>query len=430
MIRIAGLFVALMTAAAAQQWTVREGDVLDCVVAVAAGEPILKSEVDAQVLLMLQQNPALRSSESDLRQRVLDALINDRLMYVQAQLDSITVSDEEVNLQLEMTIQQLVRQVGSEERLENIYQMPMWKIRQDGREEIRKRLLTERYRQMKMADIKVTPREVEEFYERYKDSLPTLGKQYELYHIVRYVVPTQQAREDAYVRAKGIRDSLLRGADFCTMASRYSEDPNTRTGCGDLGMRNCSDFVPEFCSACKKLQVGEISMPIETPFGYHIVRMVERTVEQIHVQHILITIPRGDIDQERVRADLEQLRQRILSGEISFEQAARQYSDEQDTRGFGGALGKLAAQTLEPSLAALLDTLPDGGITAPLPYTTNPTRQGFHILWKKRTLPPHKPTLETDYKELENFALTMKQQQVYERLVATLRRQLHWEVLR
>lgn len=425
------LLVWICTAiAGAQQLALREGDVLDRIDAIAGDQPILKSEVDAQLLLLAQQNPSLKVDDPELRKRVIDALINERLLYVQAQLDSITVSDEEVNAQLDATIAQLIRQAGSQERLENLYQMPMWKIRRDGREEIRKRLIVQRYQQSKLGEIKVSPREVEQFYERYKDSLPVIGKQYELYHIVRYVQPTHDARQAAYERARAIRDSILAGADFCQLVARNSEDPNTRASCGDLGMRNCNDFVPEFCSACKKLQTNEVSMPIETPFGFHVVRMLDRTLEQIHVQHILIGIPRGESDRERVRAELVRLREQILDGKLSFEDAARQYSEEQDTRGFGGALGKLAAASLEPSMAQLLDSLADGSITEPLPYSTNPTKQGYHILWKKRTIPPHKPSLETDYKELENFALTMKQQQLYDRLVATLREQLHWEILR
>lgn len=425
------LLVWICTAiAGAQQLALREGDVLDRIEAIAGDQPILKSEVDAQLLLLAQQNPSLKVDDPELRKRVIDALINERLLYVQAQLDSITVSDEEVNAQLDATIAQLIRQAGSQERLENLYQMPMWKIRRDGREEIRKRLIVQRYQQSKLGEIKVSPREVEQFYERYKDSLPVIGKQYELYHIVRYVQPTHDARQAAYERARAIRDSILAGADFCQLVARNSEDPNTRASCGDLGMRNCNDFVPEFCSACKKLQTNEVSMPIETPFGFHVVRMLDRTLEQIHVQHILIGIPRGESDRERVRAELVRLREQILGGKLSFEDAARQYSEEQDTRGFGGALGKLAAASLEPSMAQLLDSLADGAITEPLPYSTNPTKQGYHILWKKRTIPPHKPSLETDYKELENFALTMKQQQLYDRLVATLREQLHWEILR
>ncbi len=419
-----------VVALVAQQPVLHEGDVLDRIEAIAGGEPILKSEVDAQLLLLAQQNPSLKLDDAELRKRVLDALINERLLFVQAQLDSITVSDDEVTAQLDATIAQLVRQAGSEERLESIYQMPMWKIRRDGREEIRKRMIVQRYQQLKLGEVKVSPREVEEFYEQYRDSLPAIGKQYELYHIVRYVQPSQDVRRSAYERAKAIRDSVLNGVDFCQLAQRNSDDANTRSSCGDLGMRNCSDFVSEFCSACKKLQVNEISMPIETPFGFHIVRMRERTLEQIHVQHILVSIPRGESDRERVRTELEHIREQVLAGKVSFEDAARQYSEEQDTRGFGGALGKLAATSLEPSIGQLIDSLADGAISEPLPYSTNPTKQGYHIIWKKRTIPSHKPTLETDYKELENFTLSMKQQRLYERLVATLREQLHWEVLR
>ncbi|MCX7929527.1 MAG: peptidylprolyl isomerase [Chlorobi bacterium] len=429
MIRTLLVAIAVIVGALAQQLSLREGQVLDRIEAVAAGEPILKSEVDAQLLLLAQQNPSIALNDPALRRRVLDALINDRLMYVQAQVDSITVSDEEVNVQLEQTLQQLIRQVGSEERLENVYQMPMWKIRRDGREEIRKRLLTERYRMLKLGEVKVTPREVEEFYNQYRDSLPVIGKQYELYHIVQYATPTQDAKQMAFTRAKAIRDSLLQGMDFCAAASMYSDDQYTRADCGDLGTRNCTDFVQEFCSACKKLHIGEISMPIETPFGFHIIQMLERTIEQIHVRHILINVPRGQAELDRVRAELEQLRQRILSGHITFEDAARQYSGEDDTRGFGGALGKLAVASLEPSLAKMLDSLANGDITQPLPYTTNPTKQGYHIIWKKRTIEPHTPTLETDYKELENFAISIKQQQLYDRLVVTLRERLHWEIL-
>jgi len=170
------LLCVCAVALVAQQPVLHEGDVLDRIEAIAGGEPILKSEVDAQLLLLAQQNPSLKFDDAELRKRVLDALINERLLFVQAQLDSITVSDDEVNAQLDATIAQLVRQAGSEERLESIYQMPMWKIRRDGREEIRKRMIVQRYQQLKLGDVKVSPREVEEFYEQYRDSLPVIGK--------------------------------------------------------------------------------------------------------------------------------------------------------------------------------------------------------------------------------------------------------------
>lgn len=154
---------------------VKEGDVLDRITAVVGKEIVLKSEVDGQLYMIAQQNKDVNVNDPIIRKKVIDAIVNDRLLYNKAVIDSVVVSDEEITAQLDATIQQMIAQVGSEVRLVEIYGMPIWKIRQNGRDEIKKRLLMERLRQTKFQETKVTQREVEDFYKQYRDSLPEVG---------------------------------------------------------------------------------------------------------------------------------------------------------------------------------------------------------------------------------------------------------------
>jgi peptidyl-prolyl cis-trans isomerase SurA len=406
-----------------------QGEALDRIVAIVGKEIVLKSEVDGQVFMIAQQSKEIKTDDPAIKKRVLDALINDRLMFNKANEDSIQVSDEEINGQLEATIQQMIAQVGSEDRLEKVYQMPIWKIRRDGREEIKKRILTERVRQQLFSEVKCTPREVEEFYNRYRDSLPEVTQQVELAHIVRYITPSTTTKDKALQKARKVRDSILSGADFCELAKRHSADPGSAGSCGELGMRNCTDFVAEYCGASKKLQVGETSLPIESPFGYHIIQLLDRTKEQVKTRHILISVPRQDDDIANAKNMLSEIKKKVENKEITFEDAAKSMSEEKETQGFGGFLGKSPLGSLDATLKAQVEALSDGGMTEPLPYQTDRTKPALHIVMRKRTIPTHKPTLETDYKEIERVANSFKQNREYEKLIQTLRSEFHWELV-
>lgn len=419
-------FVAYSTSAVSQ--TLREGDVLDKIAAVVGKEIILKSEVDGQLYMIAQQNKELNINDPSIRRKVIDAIVNDRLLYNKAIEDSILVSDEEITAQLDATIQQMIAQVGSEARLVEIYGMPIWKIRQNGRDEIKKRLLMERIRQTKFMELKVTQREVEDFYKQYRDSLPEVGEQVELYHIVKYITPSTATKEKALQKSKRIRDSIANGGDFCDFAKRYSSDAGSAESCGELGLRNCTDFVPEFCAASKKLQVMEISLPVETPFGYHIIQLMDRTKDQIHTRHILISVPRQDEDLENVKKQLAAIKSDFEKGTMKFEDIAKMASDEKETQGFGGYLGKLSVGNLDASLKAAVSAMKDNTVSEALAYQADRTKPALHIVYRKKTIPSHKPNLESDYKEIERMAQSFKQNAEYEKWITSLRAQMHWEV--
>lgn len=426
LIILCSFFVAYSISAVSQ--TLREGDVLDKIAAVVGKEIILKSEVDGQLYMIAQQNKELNINDPSIRRKVIDAIVNDRLLYNKAIEDSIIVSDEEITAQLDATIQQMIAQVGSEARLVEIYGMPIWKIRQNGRDEIKKRLLMERIRQTKFMELKVTQREVEDFYKQYRDSLPEVGEQVELYHIVKYITPSTATKEKALQKSKRIRDSIANGGDFCDFAKRYSSDAGSAESCGELGLRNCTDFVPEFCAASKKLQVMEISLPVETPFGYHIIQLMDRTKDQIHTRHILISVPRQDEDLENVKKQLAAIKADFEKGTMKFEDIAKMASDEKETQGFGGYLGKLSVGNLDASLKAAVSVMKDNSVSEALVYQADRTKPALHIVYRKKTIPSHKPNLESDYKEIERMAQSFKQNAEYEKWITSLRAQMHWEV--
>lgn len=408
---------------------VREGDVLDRVEAVVGKEIVLKSDVDGQVYMLAQQNPSLNVSDPAIRKRVRDAMINDKLVYLKALEDStMQVSEEEVNQQLDQTMQQIIAQFGSEDRVEKAYGIPMWKIRKDGHDEVKRRILLERMRQAKVGDTRVSRADVEEFFRVYRDSLPEIPEQIEIAHIVKLITPAGSAKDQAMQKAKKIRDSIVAGGDFCDFAKRYSADPGSAGSCGELAMRACNDFVPEYCSAAKKLQLTEYSLPVESPFGYHIIQLVDRTKEQIKTRHILIAVSRRDEDVEASKSFLTDLKMKLNSGVISFVDAAQMYSEEKETQGFGGSLGKIQLAALDPSLKSAIEKLADGQVTDPLPYQADRTKPAVHLVLRKRTFPKHKADLVTDYKDIERMASSYKQTKDYEKWVQQLRTELYWEV--
>ncbi|MFN5865793.1 MAG: peptidylprolyl isomerase [Candidatus Kapaibacterium sp.] len=423
------LALLLWPALRIQAQQLREGDVLDRVEAVVGKEVVLKSDVDGQIYMLMQQNPSVNPADPAIRKRIRDAMINDKLVYLKALEDTtMQVSEEEVNQQLDQTVQQIIAQFGSEDRVEKAYGVPLWKIKKDGHDEVKRRILLERMRQAKIGDVRVSRAEVDDFYAKFKDSLPDIPEQVEIGHIVKLIVPAGTAKNMALQKEKKIRDSIVAGGDFCDFAKRYSADPGSASSCGELAMRACSDFVPEFCSAAKKLQLTEYSLPVESPFGYHVIQLLDRTKEQIKTRHILIAVARQEEDVEAAKKFLTEVREKITTGSLSFDDAAKIYSEEKETQGFGGALGRVQIASLDPALKAAVEKLSDGQVTDALPYQAERTKPALHLVLRKKTIAKHKANLETDYKEIERMASMFKQNKEYDNWVRQLRTELYWEV--
>ncbi len=400
--------------------------VLDNIVAVVGNEIILKSELDYQVQLAAYQNK-MNPDDPELRSRILNAMIDDKLIYAQAILDSVTVSDDEVNRQLDERIQNLIKQVGSQEKVEELYGMSISKIRSEFRDDMRKQLIIQKEKQDKFGDMKVSPIEVRDFYNEYKDSLQEVPEEVTLSHIFIVPKPSAKAKEEAYAKAEALLDSLKHGADFAELAKKYSQDPGSAADGGDLGWAKRGQFVPEFEHAVYALKPGEISGIVETQFGFHIIQLLQRRGDLVHARHILITIPHLASDDDSVIAVLDTLRERAMHGE-SFAVLAREYSEDKDTRDLGGDLGTVSIDQLEPSFLKTVDTLKVGEISTPVKVSLGRS-YGYHIVYLRDRIPAHKISLSEDYPRLEKMAMAMKQNEAYLKWIDQLKKQVYWKIM-
>ncbi len=400
--------------------------VLDKIVAVVGNEIILKSELDYQVQMVAYQNK-MNADDPSLKQRVLESMIDEKLILQQAVLDSVTVSDDEVSRQLNSRIDALEKQVGGEKKLEEIYGMTISKIRNEFREDMRKQLIVEKLKQQKFGDLSVSAAEVRDFYETYKDSIPEVPEQVSISHIFIVPKPSEKAKTEAYDKAEALLDSLKHGADFAELAKKYSQDPGSASAGGDLGWASRGQFIPEFEHAVYALKPGEISNVVETQFGFHIIQLLGRRGEMVHARQILIKIPVLKSDDDSVITLLDSLRDRALHGE-SFAKLAREYSQDKDTRDLGGDLGTVSIDQLEPSFLKTVNDLKVGEISKPVKVNFG-NSYGYHIVYLRNRIPAHKVNLNEDYSRLQKMALAFKQNNDYLKWIAKLKKEIYWKIM-
>jgi len=400
-------------------------ETLDKIAAVVDNEVILLSELDAQVQFFVLNN-RIDSNTPGLREQVLESMITEKLILAKAIEDSVAVTDDEVQQQLDAVIQQRIQQVGSESRLEELYGMPLSRIRREFRDDMRKQLLAQRTRQQKFGGLQVGRFEVEEFYRSYRDSLPRVPEEVQLAHV--FVTPRVGDADKAGAREllARLRDSILAGADFGDLARRYSQDPGSSSQGGDLGLVRRGLFVREFESAVFALQEGQLSDIVETQFGFHLIQLQERRGDAVRARHILLRVQTSGSEEDSARALLGRLRTRALAGE-AFADLAREYSEDKDTKALGGNLGSFEFDQLEGDLKTAIQPLREGDITEPVALTRG-SLSGFQIVLVKRRTPAHAMTLDGDYQRLEVLALNAKQFREYQRWVDELKSKIFWQV--
>lgn len=401
------------------------GQTLDRIVAVVDNEIILESELNAQVQFYIFNNK-VDPNTPGLKDQVLQSMINEKLILAKAIEDSVSVTDEEVQQQLDAVIQQRVQQFGSESKLEEVYGMPISKIKREFRDEMRKNLLTQKLQQQRFGTTSIGRREVEEFFQTYKDSLGKVPDEVELAHI--YIKPgfDRAAHAAARMKAREILDSIKAGADFAEMAKRYSEDPGSASQGGDLGFVRRGQFVKEFETAVFSLSEGQTSGLVESEFGIHIIQLLERRGDAVHARHILIRVPRTGSSDSTAIALLDSLRGAILKG-ASFADLARKYSEDKDTAPLGGDLGTAELDAIpDKSIAETVATMKEGEISKPVKLVSG-NNYGYHIIWLKKRTPAHALTLDGDYQRIESIALNYKRTKDYQAWLEELRGHIYWQ---
>ncbi len=419
-----GCAAACLTLLLMLSGSVHAQTVIDRIVAIVGKEIITQSDLNLTIQSMAMQNK-LDPDSPELRNRILDGLINEKLILAQALEDSVVVTNDEVTERLDRQIKMLVQQAGSEQRLEELYNMPISRMKRDFRDLIRNQLLVEKIRQTRQTSITVTRREVEEFFDAHKDSLPTIPKEYQLSHIFVKPKPDSTVVQAVYKKALSVLDSIKAGGNFADFAKRYSTDPGSARGGGDLGWFRRGVFEKEFEEAAFALKDSEISRPIKTSYGYHIIQLIERRGESVHTRHILFSIQQSAADDDSTIAELNRLRDSALAG-VNFAVLAGKFSEDPESKDVGGDLGKIGIDQIEPTFLEILKTMKQGEISAPVKVPLG-TSYGYHIVWVRSITPEHTMSIDQDYHRLERLALQFKTDADFQRWVDEMRKNIYWE---
>jgi len=402
-------------------------EVLDRVVAVVDNEIVLQSELDFQASLFASQRGIDPNSEG-LKEQILKQMIDEKLVYAQAELDSIEVKEEEVSQQIEYQIQVFQQQYGSIANIEQMYGMSIDQIKRELRDDVRKNLMVQRLREKNFAFMEASRREIEDFFETYKDSLGMIPEKLKIYHIFRNPKATERIKNKAKQLAQSLLDSIKGGADFGPLAKQYSEDPGSAVQGGDLGFVQRGVFYPEFEAAAFALEEGELSDVVESPVGFHVIQLVERRGESIHTKHILVKIKADeDADLETIQY-LSELRDSVVSGGGDFKTLAKKYSEDKETAAFGGDLGTFYLNQLDKHLLDVVSKLKQGEISFPRRLEYAPGTYGYHIVYLELRVPQHPASIEEDYSEIKRLADEMKKQKEYDQWIEELKESIYWEV--
>ncbi len=388
--------------------------VIDQIAAVVGKNPVLKSEVETQYLQFRMQGMIQGGDAA--KCEILENMLFQKLLLNQAELDSLDVSDEQVERNLDQRLRYFISQIGSQKKLEEYYNKSIEDIKDEFREMIREQLLTEQAQSDITMDVKVTPSEVKRFYDRLpSDSIPMVNTQYEIGHIVAEPPLSSEEILATRDRLKGLQERILKGENFSTLAILYSEDPGSAKKGGELGLFGRGEMYPEFEAAAFSLKnKGDVSEIVKTKSGFHILQLIERRGEYVNVRHILIMPKMAPENMEKAINKLDSVAGLIRNDSISFEDAALKFSDAPDKINGGimvnpmTATSKWDAQQLDPSLNYAIKNLKVGEVSDPIEMVSEDNKKAYRIVFLKSISEPHKANMDKDYNQIQLWATEEK----------------------
>ena len=410
----------LTTGLSAQKYP---GGLVDKTVAVVGNEVILVSDIESSVQ---QEQAQGRSSDRDMRCTILERMMENKIFLMQARIDSLTVNYDMVDGELTNRIDQYRTFLGGDEELEKYFGKPLYKLRQEWRQMFEEQSLI----QSEQGEIagripEVTPYDVQQFLDTVSvEDLPVVPIKYQLSQICIY--PDREAAAMAVKeRLLSLRERVINGERFATLARIYSEDPGSARRGGELGMASKSIFWPAFSDAAMALRPGVISQIVETPDGYHIIEVIEKKGDMFNARHILLKPQYTAEDREKAFSRLDSLRTKILDDEIKFNLAARFFSEDPATRTNGGQMADPATGSsyfeidqLKPADYAAIQNLKEGEISEPVESTDNEGyQQGrtgntvYKIIRVDKIVPAHSASFTNDYAELQGRVRGLRQMQ-------------------
>jgi len=388
------------------------GVIVDEIIAKVDNYIVLKSDLEKAYLNYLSGG---NQAAPDTKCRILAQLISGKLMLAKAEIDSVLVSDIEVESNLQRRMQMIMQQYGgTEEQFEQYYGKTVEELQSEIRDQVKEQMVISKMQDNITSDVNVTPAEVRKFFNQIpNDSLPYFSTEIEVAQIVKIPEPNDSIKQAIKERLAVIRSRILSGESFEAMAKEYSQGPSGPNG-GNLGWASRGMMAPGFEAAALKLEKGEISEPFETEFGIHIVQLLDRRGNEYNSRHIII-IPEPSVeDIYKAEEYLDSLRTRIVEDTLTFAYMAREYSDDKQTSSRGGFFTdqqgstRVAAEEMDPTIYLALDSISVGDISDPIRFRTLEEKEAVRVLFYKSKLPPHQANLRDDWQKIQTAALNQK----------------------
>lgn len=415
MIRFFSLAVMLFFSCALTAQTYK-GGLIDKTVALVGNDIITISQLETEVQMMMAQG---FPSDGNMRCEILENLLIQKLFLTQARLDSLVVNIDQVEASLNDRINDMLVKIGGEAEIEKYFKKPLHKLRNDWREVLQEQSLTQQMQQKVMSSApEMTPSEVEKFYKKTdKDSLPIISTQYKIRQIVLY--PSKEAAA-MVVKEKllELRNRIIKGERFATLATMYSQDGSASKG-GELGMAPKNIYWPAFTDAAMALKPGQISQIVETPDGFHIIQMIEKDGDMFNARHILIQPSYTSEDKTKAFKTLDSLKNQITADSLTFDIAARAYSQDLKSAINGGIMvdentGSMYFEKdqLKPADYYMLKDMKPGDISEPFESLDNEGRSGntiYKLIKLEEIIPSHTANLKQDFMIIQNIANNRQQ---------------------
>lgn len=398
---------------------------IDKTIAVVGNEMISLSELEQEILYMRMQG---MYSDKNMRCEQLERMLENKLFLMQARVDSLSVNQEMVASTLSQRIDAMRTQLGGDDNVEKTYGKPLYKLRQEWKQQMEDMSLTQQMQQQISSQVpELTPHDVKAYLaETDPADLPMVPIKYQLSQICIY--PDREAANLA-VKEKllGIRERIMNGEKFSTLARIYSEDPGSARKGGELGLASKSIFWPAFSDAAMSLKPGVISQIVETPDGFHIIEVLEKKGDMFNARHILIKPSYTDEDRQKAFKTLDSLKTEIQNNAVTFQMAARFYSQDAQTKTNGGQMADpntgssyFEIDQLKPEDYAAIKDLKEGEISEPVQSTDNEGRNGntvYKIIKVDKIIPAHTASFDNDYSELLEDARSKKQEAAIDQFI-------------
>ena len=388
---------------------------IDKVVAVIGDEIVLQSDIETQYLQYLSQG---YTDKKEIKCQITEDILYQRLLVHQAKLDSIDVTEDEVNKELERRLFSFISELGSQAALEEYFGKSIIDIKAEFYDVIYSQLLSQRMQSTITSSVRITPEEVKLFYKQLEqnDELPLIPTKFQISQIVK--IPEISSDEKSRIRKKLIsfRQRINDGEDFKVLATLYSDDTESAKNGGELGFVNRGDLVPEFESAAFALKGNEISEVIETNFGYHIIQLIDRRGESINVRHILMKPKISSAALLEAKNQLEKVESLLNDGSLNFEDASKNHSDD-ISKNNGGLLinpqtgsSLFTPEQLNVNIRYVVERMDEGEVSSISQFVMSDGMKAYRIIKIMKKIEEHKANLIDDFTQINDAALNSKKQ--------------------